>query len=88
MAKPQHRTREYLLERKRLGPIVAAGEAWCSEPRCLMRTRWIQPGSPWHLSHDPSGQVLLGPSHARCNLAEAATRGNKMRARRRHAWSL
>jgi hypothetical protein len=85
MAGPQHRTPEYLRERRRLAPIVEAGLAHCAEPRCLMRTRWIPPGTAWHLSHDPSGLHIIGPSHRRCNLAEAATRGNKMRAR--NSWT-
>ena len=83
MASAQHRTPEYLRTRKALAPVVEAGQAWCSEPVCVMRTRWIPPGTPWHLSHDPSGAVLLGPSHMRCNLSEAAKRGNRARSRRR-----
>jgi hypothetical protein len=88
MSKPQHRTAEYLATRKRLAPIVEAGQAFCSEPRCLMRSRWIPPGTPWDLSHDTTGQVILGPSHRRCNRAEAATRGNKSRSRLRKRWTV
>ena len=88
MAKPQHRTPEYLTTRKALAPVVEAGQAYCSEPRCLMRTRWIPPGAPWDLSHDTTGTVILGPSHRRCNRAEAATRGNKQRAKQRRRWAL
>jgi hypothetical protein len=83
MASAQHRTPEYRAARKALTPIVEAGNAYCSEPRCLMRTRWIPPASPWDLSHDTTGAVILGPSHRRCNRAEAATRGNRTRVTKR-----
>lgn len=86
MAKPQHETVEYRRIRKQLALVVAAGDGWCSEPRCLFRSRWIPPGSKWHVCHDPSGTVVLGPGHAKCNLSEAAVRGNKMRAPRRAYW--
>ena len=81
MADPRYR---YAHQQRRdaLRPFVEAGEAYCVEPVCVMATRWIAPGSQWHLSHDPSGTVTIGPSHARCNTSEAAIRGNKMRARR------
>jgi hypothetical protein len=73
-------------ERERWRPIVAAGEAYCAEPVCLMRSRWIQPALAntqlWHVCHDPSGQIVIGVGHRRCNLAEAARRGNRMRRRR------
>jgi hypothetical protein len=32
-------------------PVVDAGQAWCAEVTCLHPTRWIQPGTPWHLAH-------------------------------------
>jgi hypothetical protein len=81
-------------ERKTWAPIVDAGEAWCqqTEPTlpgsapgtgCVMKTRWIAPGTPWQLAHDDTGTITLGPAHRRCNLRDAAVRGNKMRARRR-----
>lgn len=62
--------------------VVARGEATCHEPICLMPTRQIHPGSKWHLSHDTTGTRILGPSHARCNASEAATRGNNARTSR------
>lgn len=83
MAKAQHRTPEHRAQRRYWEPIVAAGQAYCAEPVCLEvrdgRSRWIEPGSPWHVCHDPSGTVYLGPGHARCNTSEAATRGNRQR---------
>lgn len=77
---------EHRKQREFWRPVVEAGEAYCSEPVCLMPSRWIPPWTPsrmWHVSHDPTGTVWLGPSHRRCNLAEAARRGNKQRARKR-----
>lgn len=81
MSKPRYRY-AHQQERKRWEPVVAAGEAYCAEPRCLMRTRWIAPGTKWHVSHDPSGTVVIGVSHERCNTSEGATRGNRMRRKR------
>ena len=83
MAKPQHRTREYRQALKVLGAKVARGDGWCHEPECVMRSRRIPPGAKWSVSHDPSGTRIIGESHLRCNLREAAIRGNKMRAARK-----
>ena len=69
------------LERAKWKPIVDAGSAICAEPVCLMPTRWIKPGSPWHLSHNTDGTAWIGPSHRRCNLAENARRNNPKRGR-------
>ena len=81
MTAPKYGT-SYQAIRKAWAPVVARGDATCHEPICLMPTRAITPGSRWHLSHDPTGTVILGPSHQRCNTSEAATRGNKERASR------
>lgn len=89
MAKPRSRSGrghgqwgwQHQQERAKWAPVVEAGEAHCVEPICLMATRWIPPGTPWHLSHDPTGTIWLGPSHRRCNLSEAAIRGNKTRGK-------
>lgn len=73
-------------EREAWRPIVAAGQAYCAETVCLMKTRLIPPAwAPtqlWHVCHDPSGQLVIGVGHRRCNLSEAARRGNRMRRRR------
>lgn len=82
MAKPRYRW-AHQQERKRWAPLVNAGEAYCAEARCLMRTRWIAPGSRWDLAHDPTGTTVIGVSHARCNRSEGASRGNRMRRRPR-----
>lgn len=73
-------------ERARWAPLVEAGDAYCAEPRCLMPTRWIPPGSPWHLCHDPSGTAYIGVGHAKCNTSEGGIRGN--RGRKARWWSL
>lgn len=44
-----------------------------------MSSRWIPPGSEWHLAHDPSGTRYVGVSHPACNTSEAATRMHVMR---------
>lgn len=94
MAKAQHRTREYRLAEAECKRQVKAGVAVCVEPRCLFPTRlipaWFADVKPrlWSVSHDPTGTIVLGPSHKRCNLSEAAIRGNRARAakRPRYAW--
>lgn len=81
MADPKYRG-TYLAIRRAWAQVVARGEAECHEPICLMPTRRIAPGSKWHLSHDPTGTIILGPSHAGCNTSEGAIRGNAARADR------
>jgi hypothetical protein len=84
VAKPQHRTPEYRAAYAELRRLQSAG-VWltCVEPKCHYRTRAISPSAKASVSHDPSGLVITGYSHLKCNLSEAATRGNRMRARRR-----
>lgn len=62
--------------RKHWAPIVDAGSGWCTEPVCLMPTRWIPPGAPWHLAHADGQDGYRGPAHRRCNLAERNRRVN------------
>src|SRR5215468_165535 len=61
----------YVRLRKQWSSVVSAGEAICSEAVCLEASRWIAPGSDWHLAHSPDRARILGPAHARCNLSEA-----------------
>lgn len=83
MAKPQHRTPEYRAAYKAQRTAQAAGQwLWCVEPICKRQTRDIAPWDRASISHDPTGTVILGPSHLGCNLSEAASRGNKMRRRK------
>lgn len=81
MAKPKYR-HAHQQERKRWEPVVAAGEAYCAEVVCKMSSRWIPPGSKWHLAHDPSGTTYVGVAHEPCNTSEGASRGNRMRSRK------
>jgi hypothetical protein len=73
-------------------PLVDAGQVSCHEDICLEerdgRTRWIAPGTPWHLSHTPDGSAWTGPSHRRCNIAESnrrTPRGGTPRGSKRRA---
>ncbi len=89
MAKPQHRTPEYRRAYQAIKRAQAAGHTlWCVEPVCKYRSRAINPWQKASVSHDPSGLHILGPGHLRCNLSEAAVRGNKMRAHSRSRWVL
>lgn len=87
MAKPQHRTPEYVAAYKDLKRRQRAGEYLvCAEPVCTQRTRAIAPTDKASVSHDPTGTVIIGYSHLPCNLGEAARRGNRMRARPPRSW--
>lgn len=89
MASDQHRTPEYVAAYKAIRRAQAAGQLlWCVEPVCKLNVRLISPWQRASVSHDPSGTVICGPSHLVCNLSEAATRGNKLRAKRRRSWAL
>lgn len=72
-------------ERARWKPTVDRGEAWCTEPICLMRDRWIPPGTPWDLAHNRETGGYRGPAHARCNRSEGARWGNRVRRTTRRA---
>lgn len=84
MAKAQHRTPEYRAAYRALVNAQRAGQ-WltCVEPRCIKPTRAIAPTERASISHDPTGTLILGPSHLTCNASEGATRGNRMRAAKR-----
>lgn len=87
MAKRKYR-RAHQAERAKWAPEVEAGRGWCVEPVCLMPSRWIQPGTAWHLAHDTSGTIWIGVSHARCNSSEGARRGNRSRVPTSGRWVL
>lgn len=84
MAKPRRTTTErgygaeHKAEKETWRPIVDAGQAWCAEVRCVVAekggTRWIPPGSPWHLAHAAGQLGYRGPAHRRCNIAEVNRR--------------
>lgn len=84
MAKAQHRTPQYRAAYRTMKQQQARG-VWleCVEPVCKKPTRAIAPTDRASISHDTTGTVILGPSHLGCNLSEAATRGNAMRAKPR-----
>jgi hypothetical protein len=65
---------EHRAERARWAELVESGHGWCCEAVCLRSSRWIPPGSKWHLSHDPSGTVWTGVSHHECNESEGSRR--------------
>ena len=60
-------------------PYVEAGMVQCHAVECLMSSRWITPGSTWHLGHTPDRTGWTGPEHAKCNTHEGAVRGNRQR---------
>jgi hypothetical protein len=74
---------EHQAEKERWRPIVDAGEAYCAEVVCLEerdgRSRWLEPGTPWHLAHADGQQGYRGAAHERCNTSEGARRGNAAR---------
>jgi len=91
MSKPQHRTPEHRAARKAIDQAQARGEVlWCVEPVCVMGSRDIQPWQRADVCHDPSGAVITGPGHFKCNRREGATRGNRMRGKAPtvHRWVL
>lgn len=89
MAKPQHRTREYVAAYQAIKRAQTAGRVlWCHEIECVFPTRHIYPHQKAAVCHNPEGTVILGPGHHKCNAREAAIRGNKARARRRRTWAL
>jgi hypothetical protein len=63
-------------ERQRWAPYVNAGQVRCA--RCGQP---IQPGTAWDLGHSTDRTTWTGPEHARCNRADGARRGNRMRGR-------
>jgi hypothetical protein len=65
-------------------PVVDRGDAYCAQPICVMRTRWIPPGTPWALGHTDDRTAYLGPTHARCNQLDGASKGGRTIAARKH----
>lgn len=84
----RYRTPEYRAESKRLAALVEAGNGFCH--RCH---RWINPAHrtpwghrAWHVGHDPSGLVILGAEHYRCNLSDAGQRARARQDASRLRW--
>lgn len=68
-------------ERRRYEAVMRRQGGVCA--RC---GRWILPGAPWDLGHDPYDRSrYLGPMHQRCNrdtrLEKALRRGRRVRPR-------
>jgi hypothetical protein len=66
--------------------LRAIGMAYCAEPECTQPSRIITPNMRLHLSHDPTGTVVLGLSHYQCNLAEAAKRARRYQDSSQLSW--
>ena len=77
--------RDHTLQRKAWEPRVARGEGTCHAERCLEPTRYIAPGSEWHMGHTPDRTRWTGPEHPRCNTTEGAIRGAAARAGLKHS---
>lgn len=74
---PAHRR-----ERAKYQPLIDSGQGWCTETRCLHRTRWIPPGTPWDLAHTPDRTAYLGPAHPHCNRSDGQKRGQQAKRTR------
>jgi hypothetical protein len=70
--------REHLRIRREVARVVDAGLASCSICRGP-----IAPGSLWDLDHTDDRSGYRGPAHQHCNRSAGASRGNRMRRRRR-----
>jgi hypothetical protein len=66
---------------RHMAALTAAGAGLCAEKVCVMRSRVITPEMDLHLSHDPTGNYVLGLSHAACNRHEASVRARKLQGR-------
>ena len=87
--KAKYRSKAHRLERARLvRQMERAGYLVCAQPMCVMPTRIIHAGEGWHLGHDDSGTEYIGPTHARCNLVDAAVRSNGRPASVAPRWNL
>lgn len=66
--------------------LRAAGTGTCAEPECVMPSRVITPDMDLHLSHDPTGRIVIGLSHRICNVTEAAKRARALQDATRLTW--
>jgi hypothetical protein len=81
VAKPQYSTDTHRAMVAQCRAIVDSGHGWCTEPICLMPTRYIPPGSPVDAAHD-GPDAYRGPAHPKCNRSEGGKRGNRSAMRR------
>lgn len=80
MAKAKYQTPEYKTAKRQGQRDIDAGNGWCREIICLETSRYIPPGTKsdqWHVAHDHTGTIILGPAHARCNTADGGRRRHK-----------
>jgi hypothetical protein len=74
--------RDHRAERERHMTVLRAqGAGLCAERVCLYRSRVITPDMSLDLCHDPTGTVVLGLGHSKCNRHEAAVRARAMQTR-------
>jgi hypothetical protein len=73
--------RPHQKQRAQWKPLVDAGMVQCHAAICLEPSRWITPGTPWHMGHTPDRTGWTGPEHQRCGAADGARRGNRNRPR-------
>ena len=89
---PKYRSREHKTERKRwAAQMQTVGWLVCHQPICVKPTRTIMAGEPWHLGHDDTGTRFIGPTHAECNVRDAATRARQRQLKAapiKSRWSL
>jgi hypothetical protein len=65
------------VERAKYAASLRSEGGQCMERICVMQTRRIAPGAPWHLAHDHeahSATAYLGPAHPECNKHEKQLR--------------
>jgi hypothetical protein len=80
--RPHQAERErHMRELRRVGTGICA-ETRNPGSRCVERSPVITPAMSLHLCHNSRTGEVLGLGHARCNIREAASRGNRMRYHR------
>jgi hypothetical protein len=79
-ARGNRHTRGYGSEHERLRaqwtPAVEAGAVDCHATTCVMPSRRIKPGTPWHLGHTADRTAWTGPEHATCNTVDGGRRSH------------
>jgi hypothetical protein len=86
--KPVYRSLAHRRERQMWAGIIArVGVVDCAQDVCVMPTRAIYDGMPWHLGHTDDGRAYLGPTHVQCNVRAAAKVAAKRRSRPKR-WEL
>lgn len=85
MARKRYRDPEYKRAVAHWTLIIARHDTRCCARLCLFGDRTIPAGADratWDMGHDPTGTIITGPEHARCNRHEGAVRGNTLRGMR------